>query len=93
MITPERLKEIEQLAEAATKGPWFSRESRRNPNLRVICTNNRSERLALTNGDELGRNNSRLIAASREIIHELIAEVRRLREVLDQRARDAIGEA
>lgn len=80
MITPERLKEIEQLAEAATDGPWVTGEASWNEDgdVRYVLHGVKSANFV----------DAQFIAASRTLVPELIAEVKRLREVIEQYEKD-----
>lgn len=84
MITTERLKEIEELANAATDGPWEAPFTS-NDEFGRGCVFFRKEPVG---GFEIHRkcnpaNNAAFIAASRTLVPELVTEIHRLREVLE----------
>ncbi len=78
----ERLEQLEALANKATEGPWKVTEVMGHSHVR------NAEGKTVVGFTTIGHNcaktcEARLIAASRTAIPELIAEVRRLREVLE----------
>lgn len=93
-LTPERLDELDALANAATKGPWewsmyattpYSLQWSIQPGVLI------ADGLDGTpDGDEIDRANAAFIAASREAVPALTAEVRRLRGELAEAKRQAI---
>ena len=79
-MNENRLKEIEALVDAVTAGPWHSSTNRKNAIIDTadgwaIC-----ELFSCLPDDDNGEKHGDFIAASRTVIPELIAEVRRLRE-------------
>jgi hypothetical protein len=89
----ERLERLEALANAATDGPWKLGYSDGSGKDDCVI----SLGIPVFHADALfgiGEDDIKFIAASRTAIPELIAEVRRLRQLNDkgQRARDALEE-
>lgn len=82
-MTPSRLAEIKALADAATPGPWLSRDGEVfRPDFTGIA-------------HEVDDDDSDFIAASRTAVPELVAEVERLRDqfsVLTEEYRDQLSE-
>lgn len=93
MISDEKLKEWERLANDATRGPWFacggmvctvdSNDNRDTcPEPRIHCAELKCFNGRL-NGNKIVFPDQKFAAAAREAVPALIAEVRRLQEVKD----------
>jgi hypothetical protein len=82
-ITEQELAEIEALAAAATKGPWYGYENQgvfldeeaHNPVFQTGC--------GCCTQEDLSEADAAFIAASREAVPRMAAEIRRLREELE----------
>lgn len=97
-MTPERLDEIEERANAATPGPWFLDDERPltpcvwtgyDEALGAEVAEYLTSRGYIRPGDDYPRGcnhpaeNMEFIAASRTDVPDLVAEVRRLRDALE----------
>jgi hypothetical protein len=84
MIPPEQLNKWQQLADAATEGPW---ECFRNPNKGFrhywhVRSSASDEDILDINAEKEDLADLDFIAAAREAVPALIAEVKRLRDII-----------
>lgn len=81
-MTPTELEKLERLAEAATKGLWEYEPGKIRPSS-VWAS---GMQVAQTGYAKFDSDNAKFIAAARTAIPQLIAEVRKLREALENAA-------